>query len=355
MKKICFFSGDITRSGGTERVGIMIANGLLERGFNITIISLEEKRETPFFFINESINRYVIKCNNKKNYFTIINKLLKIIKKNEIDILIDIDGILDIYSLPCKLFSRVKVISWEHFNFYQTLGNRLRKPIRKLAGRYADKIITLTEQDTKFYKDNLNLKSQIDYIYNPISNNYIYDHDLNAKTIISVGRLTYQKGFDMLVEVAKNILVKHNDWKWIILGEGEDRELLESKINEYKLKDRLILQGNVKNVDDYYIKSSFFVLTSRFEGLPMTLLEAKKYKLPIISFDCKTGPSELIINNVNGYLIKEFDLLELEKKINKLIENQNILEEFTENSLINLEKFSYNKIISKWERTLNDL
>lgn len=159
----------------------------------------------------------------------------------------------------------------------------------------------------------------------------------------------------MLVEVAKNILTKHNDWKWIILGEGEDRNLLEKKIKEYDLEGKLILYGNVKNINDFYSKSSFFVMTSRFEGLPMTLLEAKKYKLPIISFDCKTGPRELIIDEINGYLIKTFDLIELEMKINYLIDKPDILEQFTKNSTKGLEKFSYGEIIDKWQRTLMNL
>lgn len=354
MKKICFFSGDITRSGGTERVGIMIANGLKEKGFDIIFVSLEERAQCPFFSVDKRISRYTLKKYDKNSFFVLVNRLLKIIKSNDIDIIIDIDGILDIYSLPCKLFSKVKVISWEHFNFYQTLGNKLRRPIRKLSGRYADKIITLTEKDMNYYKNNLNLKSEIEYIYNPISDDNIYDHELNTKTIISVGRLTYQKGFDMLVEVAKKVLSTHSDWRWIILGEGEDRELLENKIKEYGLENKLILKGNVKNVNDYYKKSSFFVMTSRFEGLPMTLLEAKKYRLPIISFDCKTGPSELIIDGINGYLIDEFDLLKLEDMINKLIDNPKILQEFTKNSIEGLEKFSYNKIINKWERILEN-
>ena len=96
--------------------------------------------------------------------------------------------------------------------------------------------------------------------------------NINSKQIVSVGRLTYQKGFDILCDVAKDVLSKNPDYKWIILGDGEDKEKLQSKIKEYNLQDRLILKGKVSNVEDYYENSALYVMTSRFEGLPMTLL-----------------------------------------------------------------------------------
>ena len=86
----------------------------------------------------------------------------------------------------------------------------------------------------------------------------------------------------------KDVLKKNPDYKWLILGDGEDKEKLENKIKEYNLEDKLILKGKVSNVEDYYKNSALYVMTSRFEGLPMTLLEAKNFKLPIVSFDCQT-------------------------------------------------------------------
>ena len=79
----------------------------------------------------------------------------------------------------------------------------------------------------------------------------------------------------MLCEVANNVLKENKQWKWTILGDGEDKEKLQAKIREYGLEDRLILKGNVSNIEDYYKNSSLYVMTSRFEGLPMTLLRQK--------------------------------------------------------------------------------
>lgn len=357
MKNICFFSGDITNSGGTERVASIIANELSKnKEYKISFVSLTEKKESPFFEINPKIERYKLydmPVRGITHIVQICNRLKNVVKNNKIDILIDIDGILDMYSLVVKLFTKVKVISWEHFNYYQHPAVGHRKYTRKLAGRFADAIVTLTNEDKGYYEKNIKIKCPIEFIHNPVMNlDKNYEYDLNSKTLLSVGRLTYQKGFDMLLDVANIVLKKHLDWKWIILGEGEDRQMLEDKIKKLSLAGRVILKGNVSNVDDYYKSSSIFVLTSRFEGLPMTLLETKPFKLPVVSFDIKTGPKECIIDKKNGYLIKEFDIEDMAEKIEMLIENKDLRKSFSENALNDIKKFELESIIKKWNNLL---
>ena len=205
------------------------------------------------------------------------------------------------------------------------------------------------------YKRKFNVSNKITYIYNPIiySNNEICS--IESTNIISVGRLSYEKGFDMLCEVAKNILTENTNWTWTILGDGPERLFLETKIKEYNLENRLILAGNVQNIEDYYKKSSIYVMTSRYEGLPMTLLEAKSFSLPIISFDCETGPSEIVKNNVNGFLIKNNNIRDMENNILKLMKDIELRKNFQINSQIDLEKFNLEEVTLKWIKILNDL
>lgn len=359
MKKICFFSGDITNSGGTERVGTIIANELSKNeGHSISFVSLVEKGEKPFFEISENINRYSLfdqPVRGLPNIHRICYRLIKLITQEKFDVIIDIDGILDMYSLIAKMFTGVKVISWEHFNYYQHPVVGYRKYTRWLSGRFADAIVTLTEEDKGYYLENLKIKCPILAIYNPIIGlENIKEYDRSSKMILSVGRLTHQKGFDMLVDVAKDVLPKHPDWTWVILGEGEDRPLLEQKIKDYQLEKRLILKGNVSNVEDYYTKTGIFVLTSRYEGLPMTLLEAKPYQVPVVSFDIQTGPRECIIDEVNGYLVQGFNIDEMITKINFLIDHPTIRDKFSLNALANSHKFSLDKITADWLNLLKE-
>lgn len=225
---------------------------------------------------------------------------------------------------------------------------------RELAAKFSDYIIVLTEEDKLEFQRNLNLNCPIECIYNPIKisvSNESYKND--SKTILSVGRLTSQKGFDMLIDVAKIVFEQHPNWNWTILGEWEDRELLQNKIHEYNLADKIELVGNVSNVDEYYRSSSIFVLTSRYEGLGLVLLEAKSNKLPIVSFDCKFGLSEIIEDSENGYLVECFNINYMSEKICTLIENESLRLKFSEESYRKMDKFNPNSIVKKWEEVFD--
>ena len=361
MLNICFLSGDMSRTGGTERVLSIIANELSKQKnkFNIHILSITNENNTSYFNLeNEIKNDRIFKSkdvNFKKQYFQVVKGIRHYIKENNIDILIDVEVIASLFSIPATRFTKTKLISWEHFNFYEDNGSHLRIYARKLAARFSNCIITLTEHDKQNYLNNLDIKGKVEYIYNPIEEVDDMECNIKSKQIISVGRLTYQKGFDMLCDVAKVVLKDNKGWKWLILGDGEDKDKLRSKIKEYGLENKLILKGNVSNVEEYYKNSSLYVMTSRFEGLPMTLLEAKTYKLPIVSFNCLTGPSEIVKNNVNGYLINPENVEAMSNKLNILMNDENKLKEFSNNAQIDIEKFKLKPIIERWEKVLISL
>lgn len=358
MKKICFLSGDMSRSGGTERVLAIIANELCKKEdlFEIHILSTVNENMTSFFPLNKRIKESRIlndkALNFKKQYFKVVKGIRNYVKKNNIDVFIDVEVISSIFSIPATRFTSTKHIAWEHFNFYENNGSFLRALARKIDAKFSDYIITLTEEDKNNYLNNLKIIGKIDYIYNPMEIKEVKKCSLHSKQIVSVGRLTYQKGFDMLIDVAKDVLEKNKEYKWLILGDGEDKDRLQEKINKYNLQDRLILKGKVSNVEDYYKNSSLYVMTSRFEGLPMTLLEAKSYKMPIVSFDCPTGPSEIIRNNINGYLVKANDIKEMSNKVNSVLLDDKKLKKFSDKAELDIDKFNINSIINKWTNIL---
>jgi len=357
MINVCFFSGDITRSGGTERVSSMIANELVkDENFKISFLSLYEKNKETFFYLSPVIERhrlYDYVASGAKYLFGYISRTRKFLKKNKIDIIIDIDGILDMYSIPASVGLKTKVISWEQFNYYQNPFVNYRKLTRRLAARMADAIVVLTNKDVENYKNNLNIKNKIVCIYNGMQRvNYDVNYDLNSKIIVTAGRIAFEKGFDMLADVANIVLHKHNDWKWYILGEGEQRQMLEEKIKQNNLEGRLILKGNVSNIESYYEKAAIYVLTSRFEGFGLVLTEAKSYKLPCVSFKCPEGPAEIIIDKVNGYLVEDFDIEKMAEKILCLIENDEIRKEFSDRAIEGTDKFDTEKILEEWKKLL---
>ncbi len=359
MKKICFFSGDITRSGGTERVGSVVANELAKNEeFDICFLSLWEKQQKSFYDIAKNIKRYKLfetEVSGKK-ILSYIKSIRRFVKSREIDILIDIDGILDLYSIPALWGTKVKLISWEQFNFYQNPDGNYRKITRKWAAKRADAIVVLTDEDKGNYEQELKIRGKLQRIYNPIEQGeQIKDYKVESKTIISAGRLTYQKGFDMLLDIARKVFQKHSDWKWIICGDGEDRKVLEDKITEYHLEDYVILKGNVENIDEYYQQSAMFVLTSRFEGFGLVLTEAKRMGLPCISFRCPAGPAEIIVDGINGYLVDCFDIEMMAERISELIEDNEKRISFSNNALIETDKFDIISVAKQWEKLIGEL
>lgn len=360
MKRICFLNGDMSRTGGTERVTAIIANELSKKiNYEVHVLSVTNESMSSFFELENTVyHDRILKKNTadlKKDYFKVVNGIRKYIKKHSIDILIEVDVICNLYRIPATRFLKTKIISWEHFNYYSNNGSKLRDISRKLTKYFSNHIVTLTEQDRQSYSEKLGVSHKVTCIYNPIQPIEIPPYNSNSKQILSIGQLRHIKGFDLLCEVAKEVLHKHPDWSWIIVGEGEDRELIERKIKDYDLENRLILAGNQKEVRSYYQNSSLYVMTSRNEGLPMTLLEAKSYQLPIVSFDCQTGPSEIVEDGVNGYLVERNNCEEMIKKINYLLDNPDQLQLFSKQAKNNIYKFNIKEVIQKWESIISQL
>ena len=389
MKTICFFSGDITRSGGTEYVAVMLANALARQGkYKILFVSLTEqaKNKKPYFRLEPKIRHYALAkrwITPGIAYLPIIPKLRHFLQKRHVDLLIDIDTVLDVLSVPAASFTKIKILSWEHFNyqFENSIGYR-RWIIRHMTTR-TDLLVTLTKGDQKqflrafikgdqkrflhAFKHRQKKRLSVCAIQNPIPDPFIYPRNTIKKSrirsqsaqnkkkpwIITAGRLTYQKGMDYLLQIAELVLKKYPDWKWIVLGDGEERETMENRLQEKGLSDRLILAGHTADIAYFLDKAQIFVPTSRWEGMPMCLLEAKAHGLTCVSFDIATGPREIILDRRNGFLIPAFQCGQMADCIGKLIENETLRKSFSENAKLGIEKFQMDVVLQKWDRALN--
>jgi glycosyltransferase involved in cell wall biosynthesis len=226
---------------------------------------------------------------------------------------------------------------------------------RQIAAKKFDCIIVITEGDLRNYKKIFSKINRIEQIYNPIEvkvDNQEYNP--NIKKIMSCGSLVYKKGYDMLIEVANLVLKKHPDWTWEIYGDGIERKKIEQMIFNYGLEGKVILNGYVKDIEKYYNNHSLFVLTSRSEGFGMVLVEAQRHKLPIVSFKC-SGPSEIVSNGKNGYLIDCFDIKQMADSICTLIENNDLRCKFSKQSDADLKRFDSKVISKKWEDLIDSL
>ncbi|MGN1703171.1 glycosyltransferase, partial [Yersinia enterocolitica] len=177
----------------------------------------------------------------------------------------------------------------------------------------------------------------------------------NSQIVLALGRLTNIKGFDLLLDIWVKVEEQSSNWKLIIAGDGEDKNLLLDKIKEFNLKNVELLPSTL-HVSDLYDQSAIYAMTSRFEGFPMVLLEAKASGLPIIAYDCDTGPSELIINNEDGFLIPFSDSNAFARQLILLMNDDDLRESMSLRSLKNAEKYKIEVAIGdKWKSLIEKI
>lgn len=240
-------------------------------------------------------------------------------------------------------FSRFKRLQYGRKGVWKII-NRLRSNADlKLVQRY-DRFVVLTHEDKSYWGNLPNIKVI------PNANSFVLSKraDLENKRVIAVGRYDYQKGFDELINVWKGVYVKHPDWSLDIFGHGPLKDELQSLIDQLGLTKTIHLCAPVKNIEQEYLNSSILAMTSRYEGLPMTLLEAQACGLPLVSYACKCGPRDIIKNNENGFLIEEGNQNEMAHKIIKLIENKELRLKMGESALRASDYFSEESVMKKW-------
>ena len=355
MKKICFFSGDMNRSGGTERVSTVIANELVARGYEVYFLSLEYGKD-PFFHIDSRIHMASLEMERKSkkiNFFRIIKDLRTFIKINDIEYIVGIDVISSIFTIPATFKLETKVIAWEHFNYFAKVGNKLQNFERSfgrwLSCKFGQVVVTLTEEDCVAYREHIKCSANVIKIFNPVTIQRAVSSNLNTKNVIAVGRLVPQKGFDLLLKAWKVVKKNDTEWSLTIIGSGEEEAKLLYLAEELKISNSVNFIPNTKNVMKHYLNSSIYALSSRYEGFGLVLVEAKTFGLPIVSFSCKSGPSEIINDKIDGFLVEEENYQEMAKKLLKLMNDKDLRirmgkEAFQEN------RFDLVKIIEQWEK-----
>lgn len=297
--------------------------------------------------------------NISRNFFTIVSKVRNFLKRNLINYLICVDVSTALIGVLSALLTKTKVITWDHSSAYnKDLYSKAPLRFYGWVGLHCSKYyVTLTEDSRKKYMTDHRLpQNRLIVIPNWIEDDVCKSHEYNFDnhSIITVGRADTVKGYENLVMVAKIVLKRNSNWEWHIWGNfGTEygKKILQLISNE-DLKGRLIYKGISKSIYDVYSQYSLYVLTSYYEGLPMTILEAQMNNLPVVSFDCKTGPHEMIIDGVNGMLVECYDINMMADKIDYIINNKEDAERMSKNSKINMYKFRKEYVYQLWKGIL---
>lgn len=378
--KLLYMTPGIYNSGGTERVLSMKVNYFVEKcGYDVVIVTTDQKGRDCFFDFHNKIKHYDLGINycddanlSLINFYRIRRKknrdykrkLLDVIHKENPDVCMSLFG--KEYDFLYKLNLSCKIVAELHFNqrfrvnsylsvhkglVWSWIAEYRTKQLIKASKKY-DKVIVLTKEDLASW--NLT-NDNVVQIYNPLPYETDLQSELDVKSFISVGRLSPQKNYESLIVAWAKVQQKHPDWEMNIWGDGELQSFLEKMIEKYHVERTFHLCGRTNNVDREYLKSSAFVMSSRYEGFPMVLLEASSFGLPLLSYDCYCGPKDIINDGENGYLVPFGDEDKLADCMCKIIEEESLRHKMGDQAKERSLQFCQDKILPQWPRFFEEL
>jgi glycosyltransferase involved in cell wall biosynthesis len=252
--------------------------------------------------------------------------------------------------------SGVVRVAQEHV-FLANHPSALRRAIGRTYGRL-DAVVTLTERDAVDYRTLLGTRAptrtRVACIPSAVpSTTARATH--GRKVVVAAGRLVPAKGFDRLVPAFAAVSARHPDWSLRIYGTGGERALIEGLVHRHGLERCVQLMGFAGHLDEELAEASVFVLSSRNEGFPMVLLEAMSVGVPVVSFDCRNGPADLVTDGVDGLLVPQGDVVGLAEAMCALIEDPGWRREMGQAALATAATYTPHRMADRWEQLLDDL
>ncbi len=374
--KIVYCNHSVYNPGGMERVMLAKIAWLVRHGYEISIVTTDQKGRPPFFPIPEGVKMTDLGINysddNPKGPFAKIFGFLqrrRLHRKRLTEYLMRERPDITISLYPCEssfipdIKDGSKKILELHFNKFFRLQygrsgilgaiDRMRTRSDEKLVRKFDKFVVLTEEDASYWGALPNMEV--------IPNAALMRAPTSAKAhgnkrVIAVGRLDFQKGFDRLIEAWALIpAALRKEWHLDIFGQGEWLHMLNERIDKKGLQESAKINPPTKDIINEYLASSFIVMSSHWEGLPMVLIEAMALGLPAVCFDFKCGPKDVIQDGVNGLLTPEGNIPALAQAMQRMMDNPKIIEQMSAEAIRIREKYTEQTIMAKWENCFRSI
>lgn len=372
MKKITILALHLGY-GGVENAVATLANLLCQK-YDVEILSVYRLYNEPVYDLDSRIKvTYIsnVKPNKKemmyylkkKNFSMLFKGLgasaktgyVKYIKTANYLRKLDTDVIISTRTVHNFLVSKfvskdIKKIAWEHNHH-----NDNKKYIKTLVAscKRMNYFVPVSKELSEFYRDYLGNK--VFYIPNCLDKMPSKLSKLDNKNLISVGRLSKEKGFDDLLRLFKKVSIKHPDWKLNIIGDGMEKNNLLELASELKLGDKVVFHGyqNKDYINEQLLNSSIFVMTSHTESFGLVLIEAMSHGIPCLSYTSAQGANEIIDDEKNGYLISDRNEQEMIEKIDLLIENEKLRKKLGKEARNKSKEYSGEVVLEKWSKLIN--
>ena len=354
------------RPAGMERVLADKANWLVAHGHQVSILTTEQQgRPNAFPLDNRIVLRDLAIGYEDNNGGSLWNKLVHYPGKQrrhrkaleaalrELQPDITVSMFCNEVNLIPRLKDGSRKVLEVHFSRFKRLQygrrglwglvNRLRSAQDARMARRYSRFVVLTEEDKK----NWGPMDTLRVIPNPVHFQPEKPATLDGRTVIAVGRYTHQKGLERLIEAWSRIPGKAG-WILRLVGDGEDRQALESQIEKLRVKDSVRLGRAEQDMASVYENAAILALSSRYEGLPMALIESQAFGVPAVAFDCQCGPREIIHDGVNGFLVKEGDVDGLASALQRLMQDEQLRKSMGAAAFQNAGRWDTDSIMKQW-------
>lgn len=360
---ICIHS---LNSGGAERVSVNLANHWAAKGWQITIVTLSPQ-SNDFYALNPAVMRIALALDgdSRNSLVGMVQNLRRVLAIRRVLRQIQPGIALGMMTTANVLLAlaaigltRIRTVGSERTHPPQHPLGAVWEWLRSYSYARLDAVVAQTNESAAWLKAHTRAQRVL-VIPNPVGWP-LASHlpQLAVKNVcrtgrsllLAVGRLSNEKQFGLLLDCFGSLASRHPDWDLVILGEGPLRSALELQIKESGLEKRIFLPGKAGNVGDWYQHADLFVLSSRFEGFPNTLVEAMAYGLPAVSFDCDTGPRDIIRHQVDGLLVSPMNANSLTAALDQLLGDGDLRQRFAVRAVEVRERFAIEGVASQWER-----
>lgn len=352
-------------AGGAQRVLTLLVNELFEKGWAVTLLTFDDGSEPAFFKLHSGVRHRPLSLmrdqgswwKSAKVFFLrpwLLRKAIKWSRPNAVIAFIDLTNILTLVATTGLKFP---VIISERGNPARHMMGKFWAIMRQWVYKRSACLVVQTSEARSFFSSSIQNHSRV--ISNPVL--VPDDFDINfkieagAKILMAMGRLSDEKGFDLLIKAFAPLCAKFADWTMEIWGEGEERQGLENLRDELGLRERVLLPGLAKEHYKTMLRADIFVLSSRYEGFPNVLGEAMACGLPVVSFDCPSGPSEMINNGMNGILVPAENILGLSASLEKLMGSMELRKCLGAEARKISDRFCLNKIVHSWDELIAEV
>lgn len=369
-QRLLFFISSLS-SGGAERVTANLANYWAAKGWGVTVVTLSDGTN-DFYELSHSVQKIrlgLLKQSNNTVFGLIHNlrrvlALRRVLRKTRPQFtLAMMDKANIVLSLATLRLPNIVALGSEHIHPPQLPLSYFWAALRRYCYGQLDAVTALTTESGDWLLHHTKVKKVV-VIPNaapwplPTQAPLLMPQIIlppGRKLVLAVGRLSEEKGFDLLIHAFGQIAAQHEIWHLVILGEGPLRIALLAQIRRAGLENRITLAGRVGNVGDWYQAAELYVMSSRFEGFGNTLAEALAHGVPAVSFDCDCGPRNIIRHQVDGSLVPDGDVEGLAKAMDQLMSDDNLRHAFGANAIEARERFSMEKITGMWEALFTEL